>query len=72
MIYEYKCETCGTMQDISMKMNDEHPKFVPCTNCDSEAQRYFSISPIIPEHMKAGADGFNYEKSGQIHGKRFF
>jgi len=55
-----------------MKMTDEHPKFVKCEKCGKDAHRYFVLSSIIPPHMKAGEEGFNYEKNTQIHGKRYY
>jgi len=30
------------------------------------------LSSIIPPHMKAGEEGFNYEKNTQIYGKRYY
>ena len=72
MIYEYKCESCSTVDEISMKMTDIHPKSLKCSKCGCLSFRYFHVSAVIPEHMKAGADGFNYEKRSTVHGKRYY
>jgi len=71
MTYEYKCE-CNYITEISMKMTDEHPKFVKCEKCGKDAYRYFVVSAVIPPHMKAGEEGFNYETKSQLHGKRYY
>lgn len=61
MIYEYKCE-CKHITEISMKMTDEHPKFIKCEKCGKDAHRYFVLSAIIPPHMKAGESDIRYDK----------
>jgi hypothetical protein len=72
MLYEYKCE-CNYITEISMKMTDEHPKSVKCEKCGKDAYRHFVLTPIVPEHMKAGNESpFNYEKNPSIHGKKYF
>lgn len=73
MIYEYRCIKCNHIEEVEMKMTDEHPISVMCTKCRSLANRYFSVSPIIPEHMKAEAGNqIRYDRSSQIHGKKYF
>ena len=53
-------------------MTDEHPKFIKCEKCGKDAYRYFVLSAVIPEHMKAGNEGFNYEDKSQLHGRKYF
>ena len=69
MIYEYKCE-CKHITEKSMKMTDEQPKFVKCEKCGKNAYRHFVLSAIIPPHMRAGEDGFNYEKVSR-HNRKY-
>ena len=75
MIYEYFCddEACGHVTDIEMKMADEHPKSVPCEKCGKDSFRRFTVSAVIPDHMKATTDNtIRYDKFSSIHGKKYF
>ena len=61
MIYEYKCD-CEHITEKSMKMTDEHPKFVKCEKCGKDAYRHFVLSAIIPPHMRAGESDIRYDR----------
>ena len=71
MVYEYKCEGCKKINEIEMKMTDDQPKSIKCT-CGSDCYRHFAVTAIIPPHMKAGAEGFNYENKIPLHGKKYY
>ena len=75
MIYEYICENedCKNVEEINMRMTDEHPKTVVCSKCGKDCYRNFLTSSIvIPDGMKAGHESWNYEKNTNIHGRKYF
>lgn len=74
MIYEYTCEECKNVEEINMRMTEDHPKTVICSKCGKDCYRNFlSSSVVIPDYMKAGQESpFNYEKNSNIHGKKYF
>lgn len=76
MIYEYICEDkdCKNVEELSMKMTDEHPKTVICSKCGKTCYRNFlTSSVVIPENMKATSDTpWRYDKNPNIHGKKYF
>lgn len=43
MIYEFKCNYCGHVQEEFMKM-DDRDNTVPCAKCGNETKR--QISPV--------------------------
>lgn len=69
MIYEYKCEKCKKITELEMRMIDDQPNKVECSFCKKDAYRYFNVTAIIPPHMKAGEEGFNYEKMSRSQRK---
>lgn len=73
MTYEYKCEKCSNIEEVSMKMSDDHPPFVLCSKCRGKAPRYFTVTPIVPDHMRATTDNaIRYDKNTQVHGRKYF
>ncbi len=74
MLYTYKCETCGKVQDFEFDMNAERPRTIGCEDCKTDTMyRVFGVTTIVPDSFKAlgGSDGFNYEKRNRIHKKMF-
>ena len=53
-----------------MRMIDDQPNKIECSFCKKDAYRCFHVSPIIPLHMRAGEDGFNYEKVSR-HNRKY-
>jgi len=70
MIYEYKCEKCKKITELEMRMIDDQPNKIECSFCKKDAYRYFHVTPIIPLHMRAGEEGFNYEKVSR-HNRKY-
>jgi putative FmdB family regulatory protein len=62
MIYEYKCLTCGNIEELNYHMDDVHPDQVVCSKCGNSANRIFNTNAIFPFWMKPEEDGFDYTK----------
>ncbi len=74
MIYEYRCETCGEIQEVDLDIQGLLPRDMPCGmgSCHGRMKRVWSINAVVPDHMKATTDNsINYEKRGTIHKKHF-
>lgn len=53
MVYEFKCESCGAVQDVDRPLKEGPPKEVSC-KCGEKMHRVWNASSIIiPEYMKA-------------------
>lgn len=75
MTYYYRCEECGTVVDHEQPMGEDLPKSKKCPSCGKMTAKYdfnqVLDNPIhIPENMKAGYEGFKYNKMPREH-KRF-
>jgi putative FmdB family regulatory protein len=45
MIYDFKCEACGTVFEADVSINLE-PKVTDCHNCGDIARRVFTDTPV--------------------------
>lgn len=68
MIYQFICEKCGEVLEVSKPMSEPMPK-VFCPACNVEMNRDWvgeqkDKATIIPEHMKATnpAPAFKYDR----------
>ena len=55
-IYEYKCDSCGLVQELIQPWSQEHPKWKKCINCGSRANEAFIHGPAMIHSDKAAAN----------------
>lgn len=76
--YDFQCEKCGNVEEISVRGEVSLPSSVKCPSCGSDAKRVWGAAVIIPEHFKATSDlyggdhgsNFDYLKNRMNHGTR--
>jgi len=56
--YDYKCETCETVTELTHSMTDEGP--FPCEECGNDMKKSFSPAPV---HFK-GVGFYSNDKTG--------
>jgi predicted nucleic acid-binding Zn ribbon protein len=56
--YDYKCETCEEVKEISLSLGSELPKAIVCDKCNTiSMHRVWNDKAVhIPEWMRAGSE----------------
>ena len=74
--YDYVCTECKKITEyIAESLKDPLPKKIKCQYCGKDCiydwKQTKQSAVHVPEHMKAGHEGFKYNKINREHKKYF-
>lgn len=70
MIYNFKCDNCGHLQDEENPIVIGPPDEVFCDHCGEKMSRIWGSSIYIPEYFKATSDEVSPSDVGRLINSR--